>query len=74
MQYFLFSELLKRVGNSNVDLGKVISPVGQYIRSNPGQPQLIRQIKPKATKHFDDDLGWDFVERKFSQISHIFCH
>ena len=33
----LFSELLKRVGNSNVDLGKIISPVGQYIRSNPGK-------------------------------------
>ena len=53
----LFLELLKRVGNSNVDLGKVISPVGQYIRSNPGQPQVIRQIRPKATKHFDDDLA-----------------
>ena len=27
------------------------------ISLTPGQPQVIRQIKPKATKHFDDDLA-----------------
>ena len=36
-QYLLFFRIAERVGSSNVDLGKVISPVGQYIRSNPGK-------------------------------------
>ena len=27
------------------------------ISLTPGQPQVIRQIRPKATKHFDDDLA-----------------
>ena len=41
---------------SGIDMDKVVSPVGQYIRSNP-VPPIIRQIRPKATKHFDDDLA-----------------
>ena len=34
---------------SSVDLNKVISPVGQYIRSNP-VPPIMRQIRPKNIK------------------------
>ena len=30
--------------------------MGAYIRSNPAPP-IMRQIRPKATKHFDDDLA-----------------
>ena len=41
---------------SAVDLNKIVSPVGQYIRSNP-VPPIVRQIRPKVTKHFDDDLA-----------------
>lgn len=49
---------------SNIDLNKVISPVGQYIRSNPAPP-LVRQIRPKATKHFDDELAAFEREEQF---------
>ena len=42
--------------SGNLTPGKVVSPVGQYIRSNP-VPPIVRQIRPKATKHFDDDLA-----------------
>ena len=41
---------------SSVDLNKVISPVGQYIRSNP-VPPIMRQIRPKNIKGLDDDLA-----------------
>ena len=51
------NKLLKKVGtSSSVDVRKVNSPVGQYIRSNP-VPPIVRQIRPKTTKHFDDDLA-----------------
>jgi len=51
------NKLLHKVGtSSSVDVGKVISPVGQYIRSNP-VPPIVRQIRPKTTKRFDDDLA-----------------
>ena len=59
MLCFLFFpvESLKRVAfASSVDLNKVISPVGQYIRSNP-VPPIMRQIRPKNIKRLDDDLA-----------------
>ena len=42
--------------SGNLTPGKVVSPVGQYIRNNP-VPPIVRQIRPKATRHFDDDLA-----------------
>ncbi len=39
----------------SVDLNQIISPVGQYIRGNPAPP-LVRQIRPKTVKHFDEEV------------------
>ena len=52
----LIAESLKKTLPSNVDLNKIVSPVAQYIRSNPAPP-IMRQIRPKVTRHFDDDLA-----------------
>jgi len=46
---------LKKTLPSNVDLTKIVSPVAQYIRSN--QTPIMRQIRPKMTRHFDEDLA-----------------
>lgn len=46
---------MRRVGAA-FNRDKIISPVGQYIRSHP-VPPIVRQIRPKTTKHFDDDLA-----------------
>ena len=51
-----FPGSLKKTLPSHLDLNKIVSPVGQYIRSNPAPP-IMRQIRPKTTKHFDDDLA-----------------
>ena len=56
IDFFSFVGSLKKTIPSHVDLNKIISPVGAYIRSNPAPP-IMRQIRPKATKHFDDDLA-----------------
>ena len=53
----MLSESLKKATTiSNIDFDKIVSPVGQYIRNNP-VPPIVRQIRPKATRHFDDDLA-----------------
>jgi hypothetical protein len=50
-----FSGALKKVAAaSNFD--KIVSPVGQYIRATP-VPPIVRQIRPKASRHFDDELA-----------------
>ena len=55
--FVLLSESLKKtMTSSNIDFDKIVSPVGQYIRNNP-VPPIVRQIRPKATRHFDDDLA-----------------
>ena len=41
---------------TGINLNHVVSPVGQYIKFNP-VPPIVRQIHPKASKHFDDDLA-----------------
>merc|ERR1719219_2159885 len=52
-----FKPLRNVITSSNLDLGKVVSPVGQYIKSNP-LPPIVRQIRPKVAKV--QDLA-DFV-------------
>ena len=49
-------ESLKKVAACNIDFNKIVSPVGQYIRSNP-VPPIIRHVRPKATKDLDDELA-----------------
>ncbi len=50
-----YTSSLKRDLPASVDMQKIISPVAQYIRSNP-VPPLVHQIRPKATKHFEDEV------------------
>lgn len=52
---FKNTDSLKRNFPSGLDLNKIVSPVGQYIRANP-VPPIMRQIRAKPTRHFDDEL------------------
>ena len=57
MKHFCFLGTLKKAAiASSIDLNKIVSPVGQYIRSNP-VPPIVRQIRPKITKNIDDELA-----------------
>merc|ERR1739848_365353 len=61
--------LKKVIMASTVDLAKVVSPVGQYIKSNP-LPPIVRQIRPKTAK--DEDMTDFETERPIVMEKRMF--